>query len=169
MSKGALQGHTETPTAESWPCMRAKNLCRAKSSHKKQNTHPIDIAVPKLDGKGVSNNQPPNHYLTADWVAGTIIPAWNTTTWLKQNHSSKIWTPITVNTTSAAATSSRPDVGHGQSTEGEQVLWQELDQYLFGIWAPRPAVDIMDNLTAQADTLQQALDLAARKSRSQYQ
>ena len=40
--------------------MCAKNLCRAESSHKKQNTHPIDLAAPKPDGKGVSTiNLPP--------------------------------------------------------------------------------------------------------------
>ena len=44
--------------------------------------------------------------------------------------------------------------------EQEQALWQELDQYLFGVGEPRPLVDIMDDLTTQADTLQQALDLA---------
>ena len=44
--------------------------------------------------------------------------------------------------------------------EQEQALWQELDQYLFGFGEPRPLVDIMDDLTTQADTLQQALDLA---------
>ena len=44
--------------------------------------------------------------------------------------------------------------------EQEQALWQELDQYLFGVGEPRPLVDIMDDLTTQADTVQQALDLA---------
>ena len=31
---------------------------------------------------------------------------------------------------------------------------------MFGIGEPRPLVDILDNLIAQADILQQALDLA---------
>ena len=44
--------------------------------------------------------------------------------------------------------------------EQEQLLWQKLDQYVFGIGEPRPLVDILDNLIAQADILQQALDLA---------
>ena len=44
--------------------------------------------------------------------------------------------------------------------EQEQALRQELDQYLFGVGEPRPLVNIMDDLTTQADSLQQALDLA---------
>ena len=52
--------------------------------------------------------------------------------------------------------------GPWQPTEEkqEQLLWQELDKYVFGIGEPRPLIDIMENLIAQADTLQQALDLA---------
>ena len=52
--------------------------------------------------------------------------------------------------------------GQWQPTEEEQeqLLWQELDQYMFGIGEPRPLVDILDNLIAQADILQQALNLA---------
>ena len=52
--------------------------------------------------------------------------------------------------------------GQWQPTEEEQeqLLWQELDKYMFGIGEPRPLVDILDNLIAQADILQQALNLA---------
>ena len=48
-----------------------------------------------------------------------------------------------------------------EEEEQEQLLWQEIDQYMLGIGEPRPLVDILDNLIAQADILQQALDLAA--------
>ena len=44
--------------------------------------------------------------------------------------------------------------------EQEQALWQELDQYVFGVGEPQPLVNIMDDLTTQAVTLQQASDLA---------
>ena len=57
--------------------MCAKNLCRAKSSHEKQNTHPIDLAAPSLDGKGVSNkyNQLTHHYLTqTEWQVPLFQP-----------------------------------------------------------------------------------------------
>ena len=47
-----------------------------------------------------------------------------------------------------------------EEEEQEQLLWQEIDQYMLGIGEPRPLVDILDNLIAQADILQQALDLA---------
>ena len=46
---------------------------RAESSHKQQNTHPINLAAPNPDGKGVSDkyNQPLNHY---NIYFGFVVP-----------------------------------------------------------------------------------------------